>query len=212
MGTFHDGSGFSFETNMLSPYGLGSQFYSVGSRIINHHARNRQLYFTFFSKKCKIYHGSLKIYGKEMLLHTKNSRETVELGKRIAGILKRGDIVGFTGDLGSGKTTMIKGMVSRLTGMKAKSPTFVLVNEYPGKVPVFHFDLYRIKYIEELSSIGWEEYIGRGIILVEWAERIEKILPPGTIFVRMEIENGKRKIKITGLKGRIENPHPQKKS
>ncbi|HNS33107.1 MAG TPA: tRNA (adenosine(37)-N6)-threonylcarbamoyltransferase complex ATPase subunit type 1 TsaE [bacterium] len=137
-----------------------------------------------------------------MILYTADSEETIKLGMALAFLLNKGDIVAFTGDLGSGKTTMIKGIVANLTGKNATSPTFVLVNEYPGKIPVFHFDLYRIKYIRELSTIGWDEYLGKGIMLVEWAEKIKKLLPGKTIFVKIEPVRGKRRISISGLKKR----------
>jgi|LSQX01.3.fsa_nt_gb tRNA threonylcarbamoyladenosine biosynthesis protein TsaE len=138
-----------------------------------------------------------------MVFYTKNSKETVKVGEKIANLLRYGDIVSFSGELGSGKTTMIKGIVFFLTGKIATSPTFVILNEYNGKIPVFHFDLYRIEHIEELSSFGWEEYLGKGIILVEWAERIKNLLPLTTILINIEYINEKRKISISGLEERV---------
>ncbi|MBN1445848.1 MAG: tRNA (adenosine(37)-N6)-threonylcarbamoyltransferase complex ATPase subunit type 1 TsaE [Candidatus Omnitrophica bacterium] len=137
-----------------------------------------------------------------MVIFTKTPEETIKLGEKIAGSLKKGDVIGFIGELGSGKTTMIKGIVRRLTGKDAVSPSFVLINEYSGKTPVFHFDLYRLKCKIELETIGWDEYPGKGIVLVEWADKIKGILPPETIFIRFSILNGERKIVISGLKKR----------
>lgn len=143
-----------------------------------------------------------------MIIFTKTPQETIKLGEKIAGALKKGDIIGFVGELGSGKTTMIKGVVHKLTGKEAVSPSFVLINEYAGKTPVFHFDLYRLKCKIELETIGWDEYPGKGIILVEWADRIKDVLPAGTIFIRFSILHGKRKIVISGLGTRNSGKSP----
>ena len=135
-----------------------------------------------------------------MIFITKNSKETENIGKKIAALLKKGDIVAFTGELGSGKTTFIKGIVKTFTDYTATSPSFVLINEYTGKVPVFHFDLYRLRCKIEAETIGWEEYLGKGIVLIEWADKIKEKLPKRTILVNLSIINGKRKITIKGLK------------
>jgi tRNA threonylcarbamoyladenosine biosynthesis protein TsaE len=135
-----------------------------------------------------------------MVVFTKSPKETMRLGRKIALKIKKGDVVGFTGELGSGKTTMIKGIVKQLTGYEATSPSFVLINEYEGKVPVFHFDLYRIKGKIEVEKIGWEEYLGKGIVLIEWAEKIKDMLPAKTIFVMFRSLNSRRRIEITRLK------------
>jgi len=135
-----------------------------------------------------------------MVLYTKSAEETVELGKTFSGRLKKGDTVGFTGELGSGKTTMIKGIVHCLTGKNATSPTFVMVHEYRGRIPVFHFDLYRLGSDAELETIGWEEYLGKGIILVEWADKIKDVLPEKTIFVKFSVIDSTRRIAISGMK------------
>lgn len=144
-----------------------------------------------------------------MVLLSKSPEETIKLGQRIASGIKKGDVIGFTGELGSGKTTMIKGIVKYLTGKEATSPSFVLINEYPGKIPVFHFDLYRLRCKIDMESIGWEEYLDKGLVLIEWADRIKDILPAKTIFVKIFIINGKRKITISGLK-KIIAPHHER--
>jgi len=135
-----------------------------------------------------------------MIFFTHSTEETIKLGEKIAKLLNKGDIVGFTGDLGSGKTTMIKGIVKHLTGCEATSPSFVFINEYPGKIPVFHFDLYRLSCKIEMETIGWEEYLDKGIVLIEWADRIDGMLPKRTILIHLSIINDKRKITIKGLK------------
>jgi len=137
-----------------------------------------------------------------MIYYTKSPKETIKLGKKIAKYLKKGDIVGFIGELGSGKTTIIKGIVKHFSNSDVYSPSFIIVNEYQGKIPIFHFDLYRIKDFDELIDIGWEDYIDKGIILIEWAEKIKKNLPKNIIWVKINIiEKKKRKIEIKNLKG-----------
>jgi tRNA threonylcarbamoyladenosine biosynthesis protein TsaE len=137
-----------------------------------------------------------------MIYYTKSPEETIKLGEKIAKYLKKGDIVGFVGELGSGKTTIIKGIVKHFSNSDVYSPSFVIVNEYQGKIPIFHFDLYRIKDFDELIDIGWEDYIDKGIILIEWAEKIKKNLPKNIIWVKINIiGKKKRKIEIKNLKG-----------
>lgn len=106
--------------------------------------------------------------------------ETRKLGSEFAKKLGEVDIAAFYGELGSGKTRFIKGICSEL-GVKdvVNSPTFVIVNEYSysnGK-KIFHFDLYRMKSTEEVIELGFEDYFDKGLILIEWPELIEKLLP-----------------------------------
>ena len=88
---------------------------------------------------------------------------TVELGERLGARLRPGDVLAFYGDLGAGKTAFIRGVAKGL-GIDARvtSPTFTVVNEYPGKIPLFHFDMYRLSSSDELFEIGWEDYLARG--------------------------------------------------
>jgi tRNA threonylcarbamoyladenosine biosynthesis protein TsaE len=131
--------------------------------------------------------------------------ETIELGSRFAEGLTDNDIVSVYGELGAGKTQFIKGICSRL-GVKqvVNSPTFIIVNEYSsdkiGKI--FHFDLYRIRSLDELYDIGFKDYIGiGGLILIEWPELVEPVLPDRTKKIRIfhmgENEN-MREIKFNG--------------
>lgn len=104
---------------------------------------------------------------------SRSVEETESLGAALAKALFPGDIVAFSGDLGAGKTAFIRGMASGL-GFEDRvtSPTYTIVNEYIGTVPLFHFDLYRLGGSDELYDIGWEDYISRGgICAVEWSER-----------------------------------------
>ena len=137
-----------------------------------------------------------------MIFETKNYEGTIEFGKRFGALLTKGSIVGFFGDLGSGKTTMIKGVTQGL-GVKelVKSPSFVVVTEYQGRLPVYHIDLYRITKLNELTEIGFEQYLyGDGISLIEWAEKVENFLPASAIKVKIEIINqNQRQITITNF-------------
>lgn len=140
------------------------------------------------------------------MFETNNSEDTIELGQKFGALLTKGSIVGFFGDLGSGKTTMIKGVTQGL-GVKGlvKSPSFVVVTEYQGKLPVYHIDLYRINKLNELFEIGFEQYLyGDGVSLIEWAEKVEKFLPMSAIKVKIEIINqNQRRITITNFNQQI---------
>lgn len=110
---------------------------------------------------------------------TYSPEETYKLGAALGKILKKGDVVCLTGDLGAGKTAFTKGIAAAL-GIKGHitSPTFTIVNEYNSDVPLYHFDVYRISASEEMFEIGFEEYLyGNGIVVIEWANMIEDILP-----------------------------------
>ena len=120
-----------------------------------------------------------------MTIKTYCEADTASAGERFAKLLKAGDVVAFTGDLGAGKTAFIRGMAKGL-GLDARvsSPTFTIVNEYMGEVPLFHFDMYRLKDSDELFEIGWEDYLERGgVCAVEWSENVRDAFLPGTIYV-----------------------------
>ena len=137
-----------------------------------------------------------------MVVRTKNEAETEALGERLARCLPAGSVVALYGDLGSGKTALVRGMARGLEIEEpVSSPTFTVVNEYPGEPPLFHFDMYRLSGPEELWGIGWEDYLERGgICVVEWSERIEAALEPDTVRVRFEREGETlRRITIDGL-------------
>ena len=116
---------------------------------------------------------------------THNEIETEALGAALAGRLAGGAVVAYRGDLGAGKTAFTRGLARGL-GCTARvtSPTFTVVNEYEGPLPLFHFDLYRLEGEDELFDIGWEDYLARGgVCAVEWSERAEAALPPETVRV-----------------------------
>ena len=107
-------------------------------------------------------------------------KQTQTIASSLAKCLKPGDVVALIGNLGSGKTAFVKGLVRGLWISKSKvlSPTFVLMRQYPGRITVNHFDLYRLKDIQQLRGIGYEEYFySDGITVIEWADRIKEALP-----------------------------------
>lgn len=127
-------------------------------------------------------------------VRTFSYQQTVEMGKRLGSILKEGDVVCLSGDLGAGKTAFTSGIAKALgiTGY-ITSPTFTLINEYVGTLPMYHFDVYRLSDPEEVYEIGFEEYIyGDGVVVIEWANLIVDILPPEYIWVdiRKDIDSG----------------------
>ena len=135
---------------------------------------------------------------------TNTPEETEALGARLARALEPGAVGAFTGDLGAGKTAFVRGLARGL-GIRDRvtSPTFTIVNEYEGgRLPLFHFDLYRLGSADELFDIGWEDYLARGgVCAVEWSERMEELLEPGTI--RVDLRRGededRRVITVEGV-------------
>lgn len=114
--------------------------------------------------------------------------ETEAAGERLGLTLAPGAVVALTGELGSGKTCFVRGLVRGLGGtVRATSPTFVLVNEYRGRVPVHHVDAYRTGSLAELQDIGLPElFAGDGVTVVEWADKLLPLLPADAIHVRIE--------------------------
>lgn len=115
--------------------------------------------------------------------------ETERLGYKIGSLLNRGDIVCLTGDLGAGKTTLTKAIALGLQVHEdVTSPTFTIINEYMGKLPVYHFDVYRVNTIEEMYDLGYEEYFyGDGVCIIEWASRIEEIIPQDVLWIDIKL-------------------------
>ena len=109
---------------------------------------------------------------------TKSPEETKNLGKEVGKLAKPGDLLAFYGELGAGKTCFIQGISQELEVKDyVTSPSFTIVNEYQGKIPIYHFDLFRLN-AEEILELGYEEYFyGEGLTVIEWAEMIEQLLP-----------------------------------
>lgn len=132
---------------------------------------------------------------------SKSVKETISLGKKLASKLKKGSVVALVGDLGSGKTVFTKGIAEGLGVKNARyvnSPTFVIIKEYKGQLPLYHFDLYRLDYRTSLDEMNCEEYFyGDGVTVIEWADKMRKLLPKKYIEVRFSIAGEySRKIEI----------------
>ena len=132
-----------------------------------------------------------------------STQETEAIGEELAQKLRGGDVLAFTGSLGMGKTAFTRGLARGL-GCRGRvtSPTFTIVNEYEGRTPLFHFDMYRLGSSDELFDIGWDDYLARGgVCPVEWSERVSDALPEDTIFVdiaRTDEHEDWRTITVTG--------------
>ena len=136
----------------------------------------------------------------EYLSHS--PEETEQLGELLGGTLRPGSVVAYRGDLGMGKTAFTRGLARGLgCTCRVTSPTFTIVNEYSGALPLFHFDMYRLDSSDELFDIGWEDYLSRGgVCAVEWSERVEDALPEDALWVSFARGNGEndRIITVTG--------------
>lgn len=134
--------------------------------------------------------------------YSASEQDTEALGRALVQRLQPGAVVAFTGDLGAGKTAFVRGLARGL-GIpdRVTSPTFTIVNEYEGgRLPLFHFDMYRLGSADELYDIGWEDYLARGgVCAVEWSEIVRDALEPGCIRVdlRRGERGGQRRITVT---------------
>ena len=145
-----------------------------------------------------------------MVIETTSAKETFEAGYRLAQSVHPGQIYCLNGDLGVGKTVFTQGFAKGL-GIEEpiNSPTFTIVQEYEtGRIPLYHFDVYRLADPEELEEIGYEEYFfGVGVCLIEWPSRIEELIPEDAVRITIEKELSKgfdyRKITVTG--GRVDH-------
>ena len=131
--------------------------------------------------------------------------DTIGIGVKLARKLKKGDCVALIGDLGSGKTVFTKGIAEGL-GVKnpryVNSPTFVIIKEYKGKIPLYHFDLYRLHRSTLLDAESYEEYFyGDGVSVIEWADNIRGLLPRKHVEARLKVAGeNRRKIEIKNVK------------
>lgn len=137
---------------------------------------------------------------------TKSEEETLAAAAKLAESLKAGDVILYRGEMGAGKTAFTKG-IARYLGSddEVTSPTFALVHEYGGRIPLFHFDLYRISGYDDLYSVGFFDYLDRGgVIAAEWSENIEELeneLCTSSTVIKINIEKiseNERKITVSG--------------
>jgi len=139
---------------------------------------------------------------------SRNPEETFLIGKIIGRTLIEQDVVALVGDLGTGKTCLTQG-IARGLGVpdeyQITSPSFTLINEYQGRMMLYHFDLYRLSRAREIDDMGYEEYLfGQGVSVIEWADKVKDILPDDTLFVSIDCTDEKaRKIIISGQKKKI---------
>ncbi|MBB65176.1 MAG: tRNA (adenosine(37)-N6)-threonylcarbamoyltransferase complex ATPase subunit type 1 TsaE [Waddliaceae bacterium] len=132
---------------------------------------------------------------------SKSHEETISLGRSFARTLEAGSVICFSGDLGAGKTTFMKGLISELTHCleeEVNSPTFIYMNEYHGPTSVYHFDLYRLSSAEEFFAMGFDEtFTQESIVCIEWAERLEDLAPEDCIHISVcHCADGRRNIQI----------------
>lgn len=136
-----------------------------------------------------------------MIFTSTSEGETKELGRRLAAKVKPGSVISLRGSLGAGKTVFAKGFAEALgIGEAIVSPTFTLVQEYDGRLKMYHLDLYRLSGEDEFESMGGEDFLySDGVTLIEWSEKIDSMLPQDTIFVEITIADDlSRTITITG--------------
>lgn len=135
---------------------------------------------------------------------TNSPEETENIGAAVGRIIPAGTVLAYRGDLGAGKTAFTRGLARGLGFTEAvTSPTYTIVNEYlGGRLPLFHFDMYRLSSADDLFDIGWEDYLSRGgVCAVEWSEQVADALPEGTVYVtltRHPEHDGWRSITVEG--------------
>ena len=147
---------------------------------------------------------------KKVIIQTKSAFETIRIGRSIGRHLRSGDVVALVGELGTGKTQFIKGLaagagVGRPTYIS--SPSFTLINEYPGRVPFYHLDLFRLEQEKEAEDLGLEDYFqSGGIIAIEWADKIPSLLPKEMFLIYFAYTGtNTRTLEITGKGKRFED-------
>ncbi|MDD5722727.1 MAG: tRNA (adenosine(37)-N6)-threonylcarbamoyltransferase complex ATPase subunit type 1 TsaE [Syntrophales bacterium] len=135
-------------------------------------------------------------------LISKSPRDTLDIGRIIGEDLPGGQVVALMGELGTGKTCLTQGIAQGMGiagGYYVTSPTFTLINEYPGRIPLYHMDVYRLSGSRDLEDMGYKEYFyGGGVVVIEWAEKVADILPAGTLMINLEhVDGNKRKMGIS---------------
>ncbi|HZD60169.1 MAG TPA: tRNA (adenosine(37)-N6)-threonylcarbamoyltransferase complex ATPase subunit type 1 TsaE [Anaerolineae bacterium] len=132
---------------------------------------------------------------------THSPEETRELARKLAPLLSEGDLINLTGDLGAGKTVFTKGLAEGLEiHIPVTSPTFTLIKEYSGRLPLYHFDVYRLASPDELEELGADEYFyGDGVSVVEWGDKVEELLPDERLTVKILrlVDDSFRRIEVS---------------
>ena len=132
---------------------------------------------------------------------TRSPEETIAFAHKIGSLLKKGDVIAYTGGLGAGKTTFTRGLATG-AGLEDEvtSPTFALINEYRGKLNIYHFDMYRIESMDDLETTGFFDYPAEdSVFVIEWSENIREALPENTVYINIErIDDETREITVEG--------------
>ncbi|CEN80398.1 tRNA (adenosine(37)-N6)-threonylcarbamoyltransferase complex ATPase subunit type 1 TsaE [Paraclostridium sordellii] len=132
-------------------------------------------------------------------IYLENEEQTKDIGYKLGQLLTPKSVICLIGDLGAGKTTMTQSLAKALeVDDYITSPTFTIVNEYEGRIPLYHFDVYRIGSSDEMYDIGFDEYIdGDGVCIIEWANLIEDILPDEYLYIEMNYKETGREMILT---------------
>lgn len=132
-------------------------------------------------------------------IHSNSIEETEAIGEKLAGALQGNEVIALYGGMGMGKTAFVRGLARGLgVSTEVSSPTFALVHEYRGRIPLYHFDMYRVGGWDDLYSTGFFDYLDSGAVLViEWSENIEAALPDGVIRITLEKGNGEQERTLT---------------
>jgi tRNA threonylcarbamoyladenosine biosynthesis protein TsaE len=143
-----------------------------------------------------------------LTLISSDPEETFRMGRMIGEALKEGDMVALIGELGAGKTSLTQGIARGLgidEGYQITSPTFTLINEYPGRMNLVHLDVYRLGGSADLPDLGYEEFFfSKSVVVIEWAEKILDVLPDKTIFIKMTyLDQNRRRIEISGDRAQV---------
>lgn len=141
------------------------------------------------------------VTGPGLELGTASPEETRAVGEAVATLLRPGDLVSLTGDLGAGKTTFVQG-AARALGVEEPvlSPTFTLVREYRGPTPIYHMDIYRLDRVQDVLDLGFDELVDRrAIVFVEWGDAIDALLPPERLQVELTLpaDGEERRLSLT---------------
>lgn len=141
----------------------------------------------------------------EFIFISRSDGQTAAYGRRLGAVLEAGCVIGLTGELGAGKTCFIKGIAGGLTNTPADevtSPTFTILQEYPGPVPLYHFDAYRLSGCGDLEAVGFEEYVGTdGVAVIEWADRISAALPQDALLITIQVVGGNERRFVCRARG-----------
>jgi tRNA threonylcarbamoyladenosine biosynthesis protein TsaE len=139
----------------------------------------------------------------EVVLRTETAAETRRVGGAIASLLREGDVVVLTGELGAGKTTLVQGAARELdVEGPVVSPTFTLVREYEGRLPIVHADIYRLDRVQDVIDLALDELIGdRGVLFIEWGDAVEGLLPPDRLTVELTDPDPTQEARRVAIRG-----------